>query len=447
MERLKSRLDQLKESDSADCPTCGQSLKKGERQALIKKTEAEGKEKGDQFRANQAVIKAGDQRIKELDEQVKALAGLDDKERELTRKIDQLNDHLKRIEQSVKGWNKQGAVQLAEVEKKLEQGDYAEDARRKLAAIDAELKKIGYQVDAHDELRQKVSSLAKSESEYWQLEKARAALTPLEREIEELEKQNAALEKSLAEQEQDHTQAAAILAEAQAQAPNVAQAENEMLKMQEQENRLRIEVGAAQQEVDVLDTLRTRKQEITQEREVLAQKVSQLKAVERAFGKDGVPAMLIEQALPHIQNRANEVLERLSGGSMSVAFITQQEYKDKNRDDLRETLDIQISDSAGIRDYEMYSGGEAFRINFAIRLALAEVLAQRAGARLQTLVVDEGFGSQDEAGRQRLIEAINLVKDDFAKIIVITHIDALKDAFPTRIEVEKTARGSIVTVI
>jgi exonuclease SbcC len=95
----------------------------------------------------------------------------------------------------------------------------------------------------------------------------------------------------------------------------------------------------------------------------------------------------------------------------------------------------------------MFSGGEAFRINFAIRLALSEVLAQRAGARLQTLVIDEGFGSQDALGRQRLIEAINLVRQDFAKILVVTHIDELKEAFPTRIEVEKTPHGSIAQVI
>jgi exonuclease SbcC len=95
----------------------------------------------------------------------------------------------------------------------------------------------------------------------------------------------------------------------------------------------------------------------------------------------------------------------------------------------------------------MFSGGEAFRVNFAIRLALSRVLAQRAGARLQTLVIDEGFGSQDAQGRQRLIEAINPVHKDFAKILVITHLEELKEAFPCRIEVEKTPRGSTVTVI
>ena len=130
-----------------------------------------------------------------------------------------------------------------------------------------------------------------------------------------------------------------------------------------------------------------------------------------------------------------------------MRFITQAAYKDKKREDLKETLDIQISDSAGTRDYEMFSGGEAFRVNFAIRLALSEILAQRAGARLQTLVIDEGFGSQDAQGRQRLVEAIGAVRGDFAKILVITHIDDLKEAFPTRIEVEKTRQGSQVRLI
>ena len=95
----------------------------------------------------------------------------------------------------------------------------------------------------------------------------------------------------------------------------------------------------------------------------------------------------------------------------------------------------------------MFSGGEAFRINFSIRLALSRLLAQRAGSRLQTLVIDEGFGSQDDEGRVRLAEAITAVQNDFEKILVITHLSELKEAFPSRIEVEKTADGSRVEVI
>ncbi len=169
--------------------------------------------------------------------------------------------------------------------------------------------------------------------------------------------------------------------------------------------------------------------------------------LEQAFGRDGVPALLIEQALPQIEAEANRILDRLSNGTMQVRFRTQRPYKDKKRQDLKETLEIEISDPNGPRPYELYSGGEAFRVNFAVRLALAKVLAHRAGARLQTLVVDEGFGSQDAEGRQRLVEAIHAVEEDFAKILVITHIDELKEAFPARLEVHKTPGGSRVEVI
>jgi exonuclease SbcC len=248
-------------------------------------------------------------------------------------------------------------------------------------------------------------------------------------------------------QQREYDAAAAVLAAAQAQAPDLYSAERDLLDLQEQENHLRLEVGAARQKVLVLEDLKVRRRDLDSRRNERAYQVGQHKQLERAFGKDGVPALLIEQSLPQIESKANQILERLSRGTMSVRFVTQAAYKDKHREDLKETLDIQISDSAGVRDYEMFSGGEAFRVNFAIRLALSEVLSQRAGARLQTLVIDEGFGSQDEQGRMRLIEAINMVRQDFAKILVITHIDELKDSFPMRVEVEKTPQGSTIRVV
>ena len=226
--------------------------------------------------------------------------------------------------------------------------------------------------------------------------------------------------------------------------PDLDQAEREALAAQSEENRLRMETGMVRQLVAVLDTQRERKVKLGNKRAEFTLDISRLKVLERAFGKDGVPALLIEQALPEIETQANDLLDRLTAGSMSVRFNTQRQLKSK--DEKRETLDILISDNAGTREYEMFSGGEAFRVNFAIRLALSRVLAHRAGARLQTLFIDEGFGSQDADGKQRLLEAINLVQPEFARILVITHLEELKDAFPARIEVEKTPRGSSVRI-
>ena len=58
-----------------------------------------------------------------------------------------------------------------------------------------------------------------------------------------------------------------------------------------------MEVGAAQQKVMVLKDLKVRLKEITAQREEFARLVGQYKLLDRAFGKDGVPALLIEQAL------------------------------------------------------------------------------------------------------------------------------------------------------
>ena len=81
-------------------------------------------------------------------------------------------------------------------------------------------------------------------------------------------------------------------------------------------------------------------------------------------------------------------------------------------------------------------------------MALSRLLAHRAGARLETLVIDEGFGSQDAEGRSRLVEAILRVRSEFRTVLVITHIDELKEHFPVRIEVRKDPElGSLVTVV
>ena len=164
-----------------------------------------------------------------------------------------------------------------------------------------------------------------------------------------------------------------------------------------------------------------------------------------AFGKKGIQAMLIENALPELEEEANSLLARMTDNRMSVRIESQRALKSKEGE--AETLDINIGDELGTRRYEMYSGGEAFRIDFALRIALSKLLARRAGAPLPTLIIDEGFGSQDDNGRERLVEAINSIQEDFEKILVITHIDEMKESFPVRIEVTKGPDGAKVEII
>jgi exonuclease SbcC len=446
MDELKERIEQLSRTEGALCPLCGAPLSPAERQNLISDLHTQGRQMGDRYRSNQTLLKESDASVKGLEREIACLAQAELDLRTHTRSVDQLTNRREAVLLAIDEWENLQAPQMVEIETQLDQEAFAPDARHQLAQVDAELKAIGYDAASHDQLRLQEAARRSSESDLRSLEGARAALAPLEREIAELVAAAAGDQSELEQQVQEHNAAAAALAEAETKAPDLLSAERDLLKLKEQENSLRQEMGAARQKVLVLEDLKARHASLEQARQEQARLVGQYRQLERAFSKDGVPALLIEQALPEIEAKANEILDRLSNGNMAVRFITQAAYKDKRRDDFRETLDIQISDGAGTRDYEMFSGGEAFRVNFAIRLALSEVLAQRAGARLQTLVIDEGFGSQDAQGRQRLVEAINLVSGDFAKILVITHIDELKDAFPTRIEVDKTSQGSTLVI-
>ncbi len=174
----------------------------------------------------------------------------------------------------------------------------------------------------------------------------------------------------------------------------------------------------------------------------------------KAFGKNGIQALIIENILPQLEVEANHILGRLSNNQLHIQFITQKSTKRASRSKkssvksakLIDTLDIVIGDVNGTRPYENYSGGEAFRINFSIRLALAKLLSQRAGTPLQMLIVDEGFGTQDQEGCDRLIAAINAIANDFKCILAVTHMPQFKEAFHTRIEVRKTIAGSQIEV-
>ena len=448
MDEIKKRIDSLEEAQGdAACPVCGQELSEEHCKSTLKELNKAGKDKGDQFRANKKELDDIEKKIKDFEARIAKLANLENERVKYSNIVSQLTERIETLQSAEKEWGKTGKKRLAEVGKILEKESFAAEARKQLTKLNKELIKLGYHASAHDEKRREELELRNIENDYHNLDSARKVNKQIDDEIKNLEEERKKKKEEIAEQEKSHDKAAQTLAESEAHSPNIQEAEDKLRNLREDENQTRDQVGAARQKVDVLATLRSRKTDYSNQREELNQQIVRHKTLERAFGKDGVPALLIEQSLPQIEMKANELLDRLSDGQMSIRFITQTEYKDKKRDDLRETLDIQIRDSAGLRNYEMYSGGEAFRVNFAIRLALSEVLAQRKGARLQTLVIDEGFGSQDARGRQRLIEAINLVKDDFAKILVITHLDELKDVFPTRIEVEKTERGSTVQVI
>jgi exonuclease SbcC len=297
---------------------------------------------------------------------------------------------------------------------------------RELATLDAELRGLATQQRREAELNAALTAAAEAQKSIARLEARR-------------EQWQKAFDADSLKQAEAAAKAAALKTELGD--ADAIQAEYERVRAEEAHARQLL--GAAEQKLAACDSMRKIREDKVAERNRLAEDKGVYEELRLAFGKKGVPAMIIEAAIPEIEDEANALLSRMTAGRMRVRFDTQKETQ---KGDTVETLDVQIADDLGTRPYENFSGGEQFRANFAVRIALSKLLARRAGAQLQTLVVDEGFGALDASGREQLVEAINTVQTDFERILVITHLDELKDAFPTRIDVTKTDSGSQIVI-
>lgn len=103
------------------------------------------------------------------------------------------------------------------------------------------------------------------------------------------------------------------------------------------------------------------------------------------------------------------------------------------------TLNIQIIDTdSKIGDVGSLSGGEAFLASLSLALGLSEVVQQKAGGvELETMFVDEGFGSLDEKTMQEAMTALNNLAEKGLLIGIISHVDELKRSIPKQIIVKK----------
>lgn len=201
--------------------------------------------------------------------------------------------------------------------------------------------------------------------------------------------------------------------------------------------------GRLMQELETILKIEDEKKVIDLEISSFNKEIEDYKIIGQAFSKDGLQALLIEEAIPELEAEANMLLSRLTDNSAQLLI---EPIRDLKNGGIKETLDIKISDQVGIRSYEMFSGGEAFRIDFALRIALSKLLARRSGAMLQTLIIDEGFGSQDDDGLALIMDCLYKIQDDFSKILIVSHLPSMKDQFPVHFNIVKNSQGSFVSV-
>lgn len=327
----------------------------------------------------------------------------------------------------------------------LEAKRYAPGIQKHLAELSAKAETIGYDGEAHEATLELIENLTGSEKELGALQDAERDLAVARTKIEAADIRRSEIVEAMREAEEALLQFRDIDETREMLSGHRDQLSTQLTQYRASRDSALREVATLERDEEACLQLEAQREDTSARLACFEKDAILYRELVKAFGRDGIQALMIDQAIPELQDEANRILSRLTANGTQITLESLSELKGGGT---RETLDIRISDEMGERKYELYSGGEAFRVDFAIRIALSKLLAHRSGTPLQTLVIDEGFGTQDEEGLTHLIEAIQTISDEFEKVLVITHLDVIKNAFPVRIEVVKHAdSGSTFNVV
>jgi exonuclease SbcC len=438
MQELREKVDLLGKGQ-ARCPLCQTELGEESLRNIQESYTRQGQAMREDYLARQTQIKELTARQQALQKEVEGEEEALRREREsLQRQVAALERDLEQAQEAARRAAKTRA-ELDVVQRRLASRDYATEQQKELAKLQAQIDAIGYSPAEHEEVRQRLAQLAPYEAQKRDLEEAAQSIAHERKAKEQTSHMIELWQGRLEEISRKMGELQEGLERLPRLSQEVQEAEATLEGLRARQAQARQEVGAARQRLEHCEQLEKQRRARLRELDQTERERSIYEELATAFGKKGIQAMIIEASIPEIEEEANALLSRMTDNRMQVKMETQRDTK---KGGTVETLDIKVQDELGTRNYELFSGGEAFRINFALRVALSKMLARRAGAQLRMLVVDEGFGTQDAFGRERLVEAINLIQEDFDKILVITHIQELKDLFPVRIEVVKTAEGS-----
>jgi len=445
---LRAQMDAIKQkqtelSSATVCPLCKTELGVAGQEHVIQAYEIEGRTLAAQFRENRKLIDDNETRAGTLQGALEtAELSLRQLRAELAMDEAQLEAVAKRVADASRQLPEQARV-VESLRALLASHDYATAEQARLLLLDGEIAAAGYDAATHERTRGDVERLRPFDARYRELTLARAQRETEQDALEVAERLLAEWQQRLCDSASESERVQAILA---SQRDGLGDLDGVVARydaQREEQRRHQQALGAVAQKLD--DCVRLRRQQAVRQAE-LKQALEERRIYDElaaAFSRRGIQALIIDHVIPEITEEANRLLARMTNSRLRVAIDTQRQTQ---KGGVVETLDIRIADELGTRNYELFSGGEAFRINLALRIALSKLLARRAGAPLPTLVIDEGFGSQDSGALERLIEAINVIQDDFQCLLVVTHLAELKDQFPVQITVSRSAEGALATV-
>jgi exonuclease SbcC len=409
-EMFENRQRLLATGEDGQCPTCERPLHDHYRTVLDHLDE--------QIEALVADGRYFKSRLEQLEEMPAEIRELDERRRATFEEVGRLERRLAKVQLAVQ--------ELGQLVRELQ----AKEQRYEQLRRDREAIPGGYDAARHVAARRELERLRPLDA------RATRLATQLER-------------RTALEAERDR--AAAGLAAAQARAAALT-ARRELLSFSEQsyaDLRTRHDAAAAELRTTELDAVAAAGEAAAahaavtraeQGRAELARARTQLEALEREKRLHDE----LDRAYTDLRTDLNVQL-RPEMSELASAFLT--ELTDARYDEL------ELDDSYNLTVLEdgipkpVISGGEQDVANLCLRLAISQMIAERAGQSFSLLILDEVFGSLDESRRQNVVELLRGLQDRFEQVILITHIEQVREGLDRVISVrfDEETGNSVVT--
>jgi exonuclease SbcC len=170
------------------------------------------------------------------------------------------------------------------------------------------------------------------------------------------------------------------------------------------------------------------------------------KKLVQLLGKDNLQGHLLERAEVGIVTYANEILDRISAGSLSLKL--HQRSDDGKAAEAGKAFDIVAHNNETGHEpmpVALLSGGQRFRVAVSLALGIGKYASQD-NQSIEAVIIDEGFGSLDKQGRREIIDQLHVLSDTLRRIILVSHQEEFAEEFPNRYTIDLTDGTSRVSL-
>ena len=321
---------------------------------------------------------------------------------------------LEKISKEIRKREKESSVLSEQIKKIEEKQDIVE---KELDALQKRIKHLSEERRELDKINATIRSLLE------EIEEGEKSLVEKSKELEEIKHvsfEKDEYERKIIEKNKVYEEYQLVLEEY-----NNKKDENNRLKLELEKAKgnkkvLEQKIGSIKEQVDNLERIKKRIGDETADLEYLQLLVD----IMSSFRTD-----LISRIRPMLSAYASEFFERLTDGKYKLI-------------ELDEDYNIKILDDGRAYGIKRFSGGEEDLANLCLRLAISEIVSERADRQFNFIILDEIFGSQDSIRRQNIMQALNALSSKFRQIFLITHIEDIKNFMENVIHVIENEDGT-----